>query len=53
MADGDFSIEMGGQSSTPGWVSLPPLMGAAILAVWLLGLFGLWFVVLRRADIDE
>jgi hypothetical protein len=43
----------GGQSSNPGWVSLPPLVGAAILAVWLAGLFGLWFVVLRRADIDE
>ena len=43
----------GGQSSNPGWVSLPPLVGAAILAVWLAGLVGLWFVVLRRADIDE
>jgi ABC-type transport system involved in multi-copper enzyme maturation permease subunit len=43
----------GGQSSSPGWVALPPLVGAAILAVWLFGLFGLWFVVLRRADIDE
>jgi hypothetical protein len=37
----------------PGWVSLPPLVGAGILAVWLLGLLGLWFVVLHRADIDE
>ena len=43
----------GGQSSSPGWVALPPLLGAAIVAVWLLGLLGLWFVVLRRADIDE
>jgi hypothetical protein len=43
----------GGQSSSPGWVALPPLLGAAIVALWLLGLLGLWFVVLRRADIDE
>jgi hypothetical protein len=43
----------GGQSSAPGWVSLPPFVGVAILSVWLVGLFGLWFVVLRRADIDE
>jgi hypothetical protein len=34
-------------------VALPPLVGAGILAVWLCGLLGLWFVVLRRADIDE
>jgi hypothetical protein len=40
-------------ASSPGWVSLPPLVGVAILAVWLCGLLGLWFVVLRRADIDE
>jgi hypothetical protein len=43
----------GGQTSSSGWVALPPLVGAAILAVWLFGLLGLWFVVLRRADIDE
>jgi hypothetical protein len=43
----------GGQTGSPGWVALPPLVGAAIVAVWLLGLLGLWFVVLRRADIDE
>ena len=43
----------GGPSSGPGWVALPPLVGAGILAVWLCGLLGLWFVVLRRADIDE
>ncbi len=48
-----LSTADGGQNSSPGWVSLPPLVGAAILAVWLFGLFGLWFVVLRRADIDE
>jgi hypothetical protein len=40
-------------ASSAGWVSLPPLVGVAILAVWLCGLLGLWFVVLRRADIDE
>lgn len=43
----------GGQTSSAGWVALPPLVGAAVLAVWLFGLLGLWFVVLRRADIDE
>jgi hypothetical protein len=43
----------GGPSSGAGWVALPPLVGAGILAVWLCGLLGLWFVVLRRADIDE
>jgi hypothetical protein len=43
----------GGQTSSPGWVALPPVVGAAILTVWLFGLLGLWFVVLRRAEIDE
>ncbi|HEX7591345.1 MAG TPA: hypothetical protein VF375_05285 [Candidatus Limnocylindrales bacterium] len=43
----------GNPASSPGWVALPPLVGAAILAVWLGGLLGLWFVVLRRADINE
>jgi hypothetical protein len=43
----------GGQTSSAGWVAVPPLVGAAVLAVWLFGLLGLWFVVLRRADIDE
>ena len=42
----------GGPTSSVGWISLPPAVGAAILAVWVLGLFGLWFVVLRRADIN-
>ena len=42
-----------GPTGSPGWVSLPPLLGAAVLGVWLVGLLGLWFVVLRRADIDE
>jgi hypothetical protein len=48
-----LSTGNGGQSSSPGWVALPPLVGVAVLAVWLFGLLGLWFVVLRRADIDE
>ena len=48
-----MSAGSGGQTSSAGWVALPPLVGAAILAVWLFGLLGLWFVVLRRADIDE
>ena len=43
----------GGPTGSPGWDSLPPLVGAAILAAWILGLFGAWFVVLRRADINE
>jgi hypothetical protein len=43
----------GGPTTTTGWVALPPLVGVAILAVWLCGLLGLWFVVLRRADIAE
>lgn len=43
----------GGQSSSPGWVALPPLVGASIVAVWIVGLVALWFVVLRRADIHE
>jgi hypothetical protein len=34
-------------------VALPPLVGVAVLAIWLFGLLGLWFVVLRRADIAE
>lgn len=42
-----------GPTNSAGWVSLPPLAGAAILAVWLCGLLALWFVVLRRADINE
>jgi hypothetical protein len=42
-----------GPTNSAGWVSLPPLAGAAILAAWLLGLFGLWFVIFRRADINE
>jgi hypothetical protein len=44
---------IGGAPTSPGWVSLPPPVGAAIVAVWLAGLFALWFVVLRRADIYE
>lgn len=43
----------GGQSSSPGWVALPPLVGASIVAVWMVALIALWFVVLRRADIHE
>jgi hypothetical protein len=43
----------GGTSSSPGWVALPPLVGASIVAVWIVGLIALWFVVLRRADIHE
>lgn len=42
-----------GQGHPSGWVSVPPLAGLAIVAVWMIGLFGLWFVVMRRADIDE
>jgi hypothetical protein len=42
-----------GPTSSVGWISLPPAVGAAILAAWVLGLFGLWFVVLHRADINE
>ena len=42
-----------GPTNSAGWVSLPPLAGATILAVWLCGLLALWFVVLRRADINE
>ena len=48
-----MSAGSGGQTSSAGWVALPPLVGAAVLAIWLFGLLGLWFVVLRRADIDE
>jgi hypothetical protein len=48
-----LSSAAGNPVSSPGWVALPPLVGAGILAVWLCGLLGLWFVVLRRADIDE
>jgi hypothetical protein len=43
----------GGPTNSAGWVSLPPLAGATILAVWLCGLLALWFLVLRRADINE
>jgi hypothetical protein len=43
----------GGPSTAIGWVSIPPLVGAGIVAVWIFGLLALWFVVLRRADIDE
>lgn len=43
----------GGPTSSVGWISLPPAVGAAILGAWVVGLFGLWFVVLRRADINE
>jgi hypothetical protein len=43
----------GGESSSPGWVALPPAVGAVIVAVWIGGLIALWFVVLRRADINE
>jgi hypothetical protein len=43
----------GGMSSSPGWVALPPLVGASIVAIWIAGLIALWFVVLRRADIHE
>jgi hypothetical protein len=43
----------GGESSSPGWVALPPAAGAVIVAVWIGGLIALWFVVLRRADINE
>ena len=42
-----------GPNGSPGWVALPPPVGLAIVAVWLVGLYGLWFVVLRRADIHE
>ena len=42
------------QSNSPDWyVTFPPLIGAAILAVWIGGLLALWFVVMRRADIHE
>ena len=43
----------GGPTNSVGWLSLPPAVGAAILAAWVVGLFGLWCVVLRRADINE
>jgi hypothetical protein len=43
----------GGEYSSPGWVALPPAVGAAIVAAWIVGLIALWFVVLRRADINE
>jgi hypothetical protein len=48
-----LSAAEGGPTASYGWVSLPPLVGAAVVAAWLFGLLGLWFVVLRRADIDE
>ena len=48
-----LSSAAGNPASSPGWVALPPLAGAAILAVWLCGLLALWFLVLRRADINE
>jgi ABC-2 family transporter protein len=45
---------LGDQGSPPGWyVTLPPPLGVAIVAVWIAGLMALWFLVLRRADIHE
>jgi hypothetical protein len=41
-------------SSQPAWyVSLPPAVGAVVLAVWIAGLLTLCFLLLRRADIHE
>jgi hypothetical protein len=48
-----LSSGAGNPASSPGWVALPPLVGVGIIAVWLCALLGLWFVVLRRADIAE
>jgi hypothetical protein len=45
---------LGDQVSPPEWyVTLPPPIGVAIVAVWIAGLVALWFLVLRRADIHE
>ena len=46
---------LGDQAATPPdwYVTLPPPLGAAIVAAWICGLLALWFVVLRRADIHE
>ncbi len=48
-----LSSAEGNPVSSQGWVAIPPGVGLAIVAVWMCALLCLWFVVLRRADIDE
>ncbi len=40
-------------TSIPGWIQIEPLLGAAIVAAWLVAIYAAWFVLFKEKDIHE